>query len=356
MSYDPFGRGPYPVGVCSDSLVEPTGGRQLDVEVWYPAAATFAGQDFADSTRDRYELIPGLRKVAQDAIREASPASLSALPLVVFSHGFGSHRRQSSFLMTHLASHGYLVAAVDHTGNTIADVAAKMSRKKGAEAVTKSLTFAEMVTLRPADVTFVIDCLLDRPIGLQQWSIDHSRIGAAGHSFGGWTILTSVATDSRIQALLPLAPAGGTNSLPTNPLREAVRLDWPRDVPTLFLAADCDTVLPLEGVQELFGRTQSTKQMSVLSPSDHLHFCDRAAELHELFRMVPQPWPFNQVAQTMRPFSEFCPPEHAYDWIRSMGLAHFDAWLCEKSEALEFLASDLERLFADRGALVKPYS
>jgi len=31
---------------------------------------------------------------------------------------FGGHRRQSTFFCTHLASHGYVVAAADHTGNT----------------------------------------------------------------------------------------------------------------------------------------------------------------------------------------------------------------------------------------------
>jgi hypothetical protein len=36
----------------------------------------------------------------------------------VFSHGYGAHRRQSTFFCTHLLSHGYVVA-MDHTGNTV---------------------------------------------------------------------------------------------------------------------------------------------------------------------------------------------------------------------------------------------
>ena len=34
------------------------------------------------------------------------------------SHGFGGHRRQSTHFCTHLDSHGYVVAAPDHLGNT----------------------------------------------------------------------------------------------------------------------------------------------------------------------------------------------------------------------------------------------
>ncbi|GAC1658462.1 MAG: hypothetical protein NVS9B15_20210 [Acidobacteriaceae bacterium] len=36
-------------------------------------------------------------------------------PLIVFSHSTGGGRRQSTFLCEHLASHGYVVAALDHS-------------------------------------------------------------------------------------------------------------------------------------------------------------------------------------------------------------------------------------------------
>src|SRR5215467_114462 len=37
------------------------------------------------------------------------------LPLVLFSHHSGGSRRASTFLTTHLASHSYVVAAMDHS-------------------------------------------------------------------------------------------------------------------------------------------------------------------------------------------------------------------------------------------------
>lgn len=41
--------------------------------------------------------------------------SLMSLPLIVFSHYSGGHRRSATFLCTHLASHGYVVAVLDHS-------------------------------------------------------------------------------------------------------------------------------------------------------------------------------------------------------------------------------------------------
>src|SRR5262249_61965308 len=88
-------------------------GRPLGVEVGYPAEAT--------GPRDRYRVLPGFPLSEQDAARDL-PVRAGRYPLVLFSHGFGGHRRQSTFLTTHLASHGYVVAAPDHTGTTLVDL------------------------------------------------------------------------------------------------------------------------------------------------------------------------------------------------------------------------------------------
>ncbi|MGH7858791.1 MAG: alpha/beta hydrolase family protein, partial [Candidatus Binatia bacterium] len=103
MSYDPFARGPFPVGVRTAIAVR--GDRSLPIEVWYPATDAFGGKDVAEATRDVYDLIPGLPPGWQEAVRDAD-AREGSFPLVAFSHGFGGHRRQTTFLCTHLASHG----------------------------------------------------------------------------------------------------------------------------------------------------------------------------------------------------------------------------------------------------------
>src|SRR5688500_6945157 len=109
------------------ALHDPVRDRGLTAEVWYPAAAEHAGADLDPARRDRYLLAPGYPEVWQAAIRDAAPVG-GTFPFVVFSHGFAGHRRQSTFFCTHLASHGYAVASVDHAGNTFMDLAMQMGR------------------------------------------------------------------------------------------------------------------------------------------------------------------------------------------------------------------------------------
>jgi predicted dienelactone hydrolase len=340
MTYDPFMRGDLPVGVrtfqWSDSA---RGDRQLPLEVWYPATDAHRGQDVADATRDHYDLIPGFPPGWQDAVRDAAPRA-ETYPLVVFSHGFGAHRRQSSFLSTHLASHGYVVAAMDHTGNTIVEMLqVMMAAQTGAAPPDAVAVLAEVMPQRPADVSFVIDRMIGGAAdGVP--SIDAARIGMSGHSFGGWTTLMAAGRDRRIRAALALAPAGGWSKLPSQTLTDALDFDWGRDVPTLFLVADLDTLLPLRGMHELHQRTRSSKRMVVLENADHMHFCDQIEQVHELFRMMPPPV-FATVAGDIKPIADLCAAEGAYHFTRGLGLAHMDAHLRGIESAARFLAGDL---------------
>jgi len=351
MSYDPFARGPFPVGVRtlypSDAA---RGGRSLPIEVWYPASEAHAGQDVAEASRDQFELLPGFPAVSQDAVRDAA-ARHDRYPLVAFSHGFGGHRRQTTFLCTHLASHGYVVAAVDHTGNTMIDIVQMvMALQSGGEMPEPLAILDEFIRLRPEDIGFMIEQVAAAPeIGPLA---DLDRIGMSGHSFGGWTTLAYTGRDPRVRAALPLAPAGGRTHMPAEPLRAALDLDWGRDVPTLYLVADGDSLLPLDGMRELLERTRSPKRMVVLKKSDHMHFCDRVEEVHEMFRTMPPPGAFAEVARNVPPIADLCPGEHAYRFVRGLGLAHMDAHLKGSESAAQFLAGDLRAALAARGVAV----
>lgn len=339
-TYDPFERGSLPVGVRTFNWSDPVrAGRPLAVEVWYPATDAHRGADVAEATRDAYDLIPGFPPGWQEAVRDAAPRQ-GTYPLIVFSHGFGAHRRQSTFLCTHFASHGYVVAAMDHTGNTVFEtIQAMMAAQMGEPQPDPGTLLAELMPARPADVTFVIDQLLaDAAEGVPD--IDGERIGMSGHSFGGWTTLMATRSDRRIRAALPLAPAGGWTPLPGVPLGEALDFAWGRDVPTLYLVADLDTLLPLHGIRELYDRTTASKKMLVLENADHMHFCDRIEEIHELFRMMPPPI-FDQLAKAIKPIHELAAPESAYRFVRGLGLAHMDAHVRGSEAAARFLAGDV---------------
>jgi predicted dienelactone hydrolase len=354
MSYDPFRRGPSPVGARTVNAADAARQhRPLTFEIWYPATDAYAGQDVAESTRDTFDLIPGFPPSWQEAVRDAEPRS-GRYPLVAFSHGFGGHRRQTTFLCTHLASHGYVVAAVDHTGNTMFDlIQAMMAMQMGGAPPDPIALLNEFIVARPADISFMIDQVLDGAAPEVRPLVDADRIGMTGHSFGGWTTLAVTARDRRIRAALPLAPAGGSSPLPVDPMTSSLDFSWGRDVPTLYLVAERDTFLPLPGMHELYGRTRGPKRMVVLKNADHMHFCDRVEEIHELFRSMAPPGDFERIAKMIPPISELCSGEHAYLFTRGLGLAHMDAYLKGDEGAARFLAADLEKTMAERGVAVE---
>jgi dienelactone hydrolase len=109
-------------------------------------------------------------------------------PLVIYSHGFLSQRREAAYLVEHLASHGYVVASADFPlshrgapgGATLRDAANQ-----------------------PGDVSFVIDSLLalsSAPDALAA-RVDPERIGNVGLSLGGLTTLR----DARVRAAVSIA-------------------------------------------------------------------------------------------------------------------------------------------------------
>src|SRR5262249_48599372 len=318
MSYDPFARGPFPVGVRTFTLRDRAReDRTLPVEVWYPAADAYAGADLAPASQDTYDVLPGFPPVTQEAVRDATPRP-GMRPLVLFSHGYGGHRRQSTFFCTHVASHGYVVAACDHSGNTVFDVAQEtLTARSGGAVPDFGEALRTSAAARPADVRALLDQLLDGLAGDLGRLVDQDRIGMSGHSFGGWTTLVVTAQERRIRAALPLAPAGGEVPMPVpRVLHETLDFAWRREVPTPFLGAERDSLLPLEGMYELLQRTPSRwKKMVVLKNTDHMHFCDRIEQVHEMFRLMPPP-EFEEGARRVPPIDQLAPPDHAYRCVR----------------------------------------
>lgn len=99
--------------------------------------------------------------------------------LIVLSHGVGGTELGHTSLAEALARNGYLVAALRHPGDNWQD---GTLLQKGA---------AAYFTQRPQQVSHVIDALLKDPMWKDRIASDAQgpRIGALGHSAGGYTVL-----------------------------------------------------------------------------------------------------------------------------------------------------------------------
>ncbi|MBY0280281.1 hypothetical protein K2Z84_33530 [Candidatus Binatia bacterium] len=209
----PDAAGPYPPASTTIVLTDRARDRALTVEVWYPAvasarAAADAGEPverFFASSADRARYAALLAESPDSgpsrrthAARDAAPASTrDGFPLLVFSHCFECFRFSSFSIAERLASHGFVVAAPDHAGDTLFDP-------------TLPLT-TDVLQIRAADVRFVATALLDGTNGAEQLpaslrgALDASRLGVFGHSFGSVTTGLVLQDDARFVAGLGIA-------------------------------------------------------------------------------------------------------------------------------------------------------
>ncbi len=177
-----------------------------------------------------YPLVGDIGFDSDVAVTDARPA-FGRFPLVVFSHGSAGSRVQAAYLMEALASHGYIVAAPDHPGDTMVDFAAGRAEPQIAMAVDRS-----------RDLSAVIDGLTGTSCAVRPL-IRADRIAAVGFSFGGLTAivssvgLLSAPADPRVRVSVGIAAA--TAPLPAAFLAR-IR------VPTLLLAGTRDPVATLD--------------------------------------------------------------------------------------------------------------
>jgi len=220
--YLPAPTGPYPAGTASvwltdtsrpDPWVPGVNARELMVSLWYPAVPS-DGQRAQYMTPAESELqltsrgITGvppdvLSTTRTNAVSDARPAGRQhSLPLVVLSPGFTNSRSALTALAEDLASHGYVVAGIDHTyeshgtafpdGRVTTCLAREAPRRDRKE---------EVAAGRAADVSFVLDELTRaHPAWPGAGLIDPSRMAMAGHSAGGAAAIAAMLADSRIRA------------------------------------------------------------------------------------------------------------------------------------------------------------
>ena len=217
---DPAQPGPFPVGVKTFTLVDPsrpdpeTGvDRTLLTEVWYPAVQSaaegpFFGYDVKAEVSpevlgDKYEafMAADLPLVATRTVRDAElDRNHGPYPVILYSHGANGIRWQSIFYTAHLASHGYVVISPDHQYNTIWDLVRDGFDPGGVAASSYK---------RLDDMSFLLDEFLARnedPDDFFHGSMDRRQVGGTGHSFGGFTSVALPCKDPRIKLAVAHSP------------------------------------------------------------------------------------------------------------------------------------------------------
>ncbi|WP_406675254.1 hypothetical protein WBK31_17615 [Nonomuraea sp. N2-4H] len=121
----------------------------------------------------------------------------------MLSPGHGKPRSELTGLAEELASRGYVVAAIDHTYESIATTFpdGRVTTCVTCEIEKTPEWWVGLVKSRARDVSFVLDRLTGpRAAWKGARLIDPSRIAMAGHSVGGAGTIPALLSDSRVRA------------------------------------------------------------------------------------------------------------------------------------------------------------
>ena len=154
------------VGMKTVHYYDNSRNRPLIADIYYPIVK-------ADNDKSDNHTIEPEHDIMIRAVRNSSAKvgmKGKNYPLIILSHGYGGSRKHITWLAEYLSTKGYIVAAVDHYGNTsyfdVPDIALQR-------------------WLRPQDITAFLDNFLKDKMWVKK--IDHNRIGFAGFSLGGLT-------------------------------------------------------------------------------------------------------------------------------------------------------------------------
>lgn len=190
--------------------------REIMLSVYYPAvpAPDSAPAPYAKGPMRESLLISAEQvDLVQTHIYADAPAAEDTFPVLIFSPGMGTSPIYYTSLLTEIASHGYVVAAVSHPYSLFVTVLPDdriiYANESGYLDPFLAPEESEAATERIGavwveDIIFALD-------QLEQFNADDERlaghlnleqVGVFGHSFGGGAATQAAYQDSRFQAVL----------------------------------------------------------------------------------------------------------------------------------------------------------
>jgi predicted dienelactone hydrolase len=277
----------------------------LITDIWYPADTSAVEQTQYVGDPTNPFAIAG--KAAPDDPILGTPAKF---PLILLSHGTGGSSQIMAWFGTGLAARGFIVAAVNHPGNnTLEDY---------------EIPGFALWWERATDLRVVLDQMLADSTFAGH--IDSKRIGAAGFSLGGFTVIeiaggigelpryreyckahksdgicsdppefpgliakidalvasdpamqAAVANgakshrDARVRAIFAMAPAIGP-AFSTESLASI-------SIPAQIVAGSADTAVPLDSSAKFFAAHIHNAQLTIIQAVGHYTFLDTCGEL-----------------------------------------------------------------------------
>jgi dienelactone hydrolase len=317
----PAPRGRYATGESSFRLVDGKRAdpwvagrsyRELMISVFYPAVHT-GGRPFTKqfppavaaatgAAVEESDMLPaGLVDWAATRTHSVADAAMAPgrFPVVLYSPGAGDPRGWNVSLVEDLASRGYVVVTVDHTGEAPAvqfpdghvvgngpmTAAWDQAFRNG----TTLAFFTKLMDTRIADTELVLDRLTRLPRRLSD-GMDLNRIGMFGHSAGGFTAANMMYGDRRIKAGVNLDGTLEYTAKPDGTNLSEVALHG-LDRPFLLMgnssADDGSDVLREPSWASFWRHQRGWKADVTLDDSVHASFTDAKALLPQLAGRVP---------------------------------------------------------------------
>ncbi len=294
--------GPWVVGHGTDELSDVgETGRTVPLHLWWPVA----GGDESGSEPTEYIMQEIFRLPSELAYEDAPGAGLSA-PLLIFSHGYGSIPIQSTELMEALASHGFVVIALGHTGNTQED---------------GSDDFETAASRRVPDVAAVLDWVSTGAGATRlEGQVDEETVGVLGHSFGGMTTLgvgagwAGAEALPQVDALMPISAVVDADLQEDDRPSESAGFSAEElatiTQPTLLLGGTEDVSVPVENnglAYDWMTGAQSVTRVDIIG-ANHTHFANVCAIGDQLIALgfEMESWEAIGAADLIEPYESTC--------------------------------------------------